>query len=77
MARLTITLSEDMHRALKQASARRKKSIRQIIEESLEHYGIKTTSSARSILAQARKQGLSETEAMDLAVEETRAARRR
>ncbi len=77
MARLTITLSDDMHRALKLASARRKKSIRQLIEESLEHYGIKTTTSARSILAQARKRGLSGTKAMDLAVEETRAARKR
>lgn len=76
MARLTITLSDDMHRALKEASAMRHKSIRQLIEESLEHYGIKSRASARTILAEARKRGLAADEAMDLAVKETRTERK-
>ncbi len=40
MPRLTITLSEDRHRALMEAAARRRKSIAASIEESLEFYGI-------------------------------------
>ena len=41
MSRLTITLSEERHRALKEAAARRDTSMSRIIEESLEFYGVK------------------------------------
>ena len=41
MSRLTISISEARYRALKEASARRNKTIGQLIEESLELYGIK------------------------------------
>ncbi len=78
MARLTITLSQERHRALKEAAARRSKTIRSLIEESLDAYGIKTTSQAASLVARARKRSsMSEAEASRLAVQETRAHRRR
>jgi hypothetical protein len=78
MARLTITLSNERHRALREAAAKRGKTIGQLIEESLEFYGIKTERSAEALVAKARaRSGLSEAEALRLAVAETRAARRR
>ena len=78
MARLTITLSQERHRALKEAAARRSKTIRSLVEESLDAYGIKTTSQAASLVARARKRSsMSEAEASRLAVQETRAHRRR
>lgn len=77
MPRLTISLSPERHRALKEASARQGKTIGQIIEESLDLAGIKTTSRALEILAKARAHsGLSEADAMRIAVAETRAHRR-
>ena len=77
MSRLTITLSDERHRALKEAALKRRKSIAALIEESLDHYGIKTEESAAARVAEARRRaGLSEEEAVDLAVRETRMARR-
>lgn len=78
MPRLTITLSEDRHRALKEAAARRNKSIGQLIEESLDFYGIKSSESAAALVGAARQRaGMREDEALELAVEETGAERRR
>ena len=78
MARLTVTLSDERHRALREAAATRDKTIGQLIEESLEFYGIKTVRSAESLVAKARKRAaLNEAEAVRLAVAETRAVRRR
>lgn len=77
MPRLTITLSDDRYQALKEAAARRRKTIRTLIEESLDFYGIKTLRSASELVARARRRsGLSEKEALKLAVAETRARRR-
>ena len=78
MARLTISLSDERHRALREAAATRHKTIGQLIEESLEFYGIKTSRSAEELVAKARARGsLSEADANRVAVAETRAARRR
>ena len=78
MARLTITLSPERHRALKEAAARRSKTIRSLVEESLDAYGIKTASQATALVARARQRSaMNEAEATRLAVEETRAHRRR
>jgi len=78
MPRLTITLSDERHQALKEAAARRKKSIGQLIEESLEFYGIKSAESAAALVAAARRRaGKGEDEALDLATKETEAERRR
>lgn len=76
MVRLTVTLSEERHRALKEAAARQRKSIGQLIDESLEFYGIKSTDEAARLVAAARcRAGLSEVEALSIAQEETDAAR--
>ena len=78
MARLTITLPDEQHRALKEAAVRRDVPIRQIIQESLEFAGIKTRESAAAIVAKARERAaMEEAEALELAVRETRAARAR
>lgn len=75
--RLTITLSETRYRALKEASARRGKSIGQLIDESLEFYGVKTQDEARDLVRRARaRSGLTETQAQKLADQEVRSARR-
>jgi hypothetical protein len=78
MPRLTITLSPEKHRALKETAVRRGKTIRSLVEESLDAYGIKTVSQAAALVASARsRSGLTEAEAIKLAVRETRAHRRR
>jgi predicted transcriptional regulator len=77
MSRLTITLNDDLHRALKETAARQQRSIASIIEESLRLRGIRDQASARSLVDQARaRANLDADEALSLAVEETRAARR-
>ena len=78
MTRLTITLSAERHRALKEAAARLNTTIRRLIEESLDSYGIKTTDSAVALVAAARARSrLTDAAAMSLAVRETRAERER
>lgn len=78
MPRLTITLTDERHRALREAAVKRQKTIGQLIEESLDFYGIKTVRSAEQLVAKARtRASLTEAEALRLAVAETRAARRR
>jgi len=78
MGRLTISLSEERHLALKEAAARQHKSIREIIESSLDYYGIKTKKTARSYIAMARaNSGLSDEDAMAIAIQETQASRRK
>lgn len=78
MSRLTITLSESRYRALKEASASRGKPIGQLIEESLEFYGIKPREDARVLLQKARaRAALGETDALALANKEVRSTRRR
>lgn len=76
MGRLTISLSNERHLALKEAAARRGKKIGELIEESLELYGIKTSQEASVIVAKARDRArLQARPALDLAVAETRASR--
>jgi hypothetical protein len=78
MSRLTITLSEARYRALKDASVQRNKTIGQLIDESLEFYGIKTREDARELVRRARSRaGLSEAEALAVVQEEVQAARRK
>ncbi len=76
MPRMTITLSEERHRAVKEAAARRGTTVTAIIDESLELAGIRTRESAEQIVARARAaSGLTDAEAMELALRETEAAR--
>lgn len=77
MSRLTITLSEARYRALKEAAAQRSKTIGQLIDESLDFYGIKSREQALDLVRQARASAqLDESQAMAVALKETAAARR-
>lgn len=72
MPRLTISLADRTHRALKDTAARQNRSMGSIIEESLELRGIRPYDTARAIVAKARaKSGLNADDAMVLAVKET------
>jgi hypothetical protein len=65
-------------RALRKAAVQRRKTIGQLIEESQQFYGIKSARSAEELVAKAHaRASLTETRALRLAVDETRAARRR
>lgn len=78
MTRLTITLDDALHQALREAAARQGRSIGKIIEEGLLLRGIKPMTSARDLVARARQQaGMDEADAIALAVEETRRHRAR
>jgi hypothetical protein len=78
MSRLTITLSEARYRALKEASAQRDKTIGQLIDESLDFYGIKSREDARDLVRRARARSkLTESQAITAAQEQVRAARRK
>ena len=78
VSRLTITLDHDLHRALKETEARQGRSIASIIEESLRLRGIKAQASARELVDEARRRArLEPDEALEVAVEETNAVRRR
>ena len=72
MVRLTISLAERTHRALKEAAARQNRSMAAIIEESLRLRGIQPVESAQELVARARQNAnLDAEEAMALALEET------
>jgi hypothetical protein len=77
MSRLTITLSDARHRALKEAAAQRGRTIGQLIDESLDFYGIKPRSSALELVRRARAHaGLTEEQAAALADSVVREVRR-
>lgn len=72
MPRLTISLTDRTHRALKEAAARQQRSMGSIIEESLVLRGLQTYDTAREIVARARAHSrLNDEEAMAVAVKET------
>ena len=78
MSRLTITLSDARYRALKEASAKRDKTIGQLIDESLDFYSIKSRQDARDLVRHARAQGkLTEDQATAVAQKELRVVRRK
>lgn len=78
MSRFTVTLDDDLHRALKETAVRQGRSISKIIEESLRLRGIQSLESARQLVARVRSQThCSEEEALRLATEETDAYRTR
>lgn len=76
MTRLTVTLADQTHRALKETAARQGRSMAAIIEESLELRGIRPYETARELVLKARaNSGLDSGRAMALAVRETRRQR--
>lgn len=78
MSRLTITLSDARYRALKEAAAQRSKTIGQLIEESLDFFGIKTRDDARLLVRRARAHSkLPEDRALAVAQAQVRAVRRK
>ena len=78
MSRLTITLSESRYRALKEASAQRDKTIGQLIDDSLDFYGIKSRQDALDLVRRARAHSkLTEAQALTVAQEQVRAVRRK
>lgn len=73
MSRITITIDDERYRALKEAAARRGKSIRQLIDESLEFYGIKTREQAEELVERARSRSrMTADQAQQIANEEVR-----
>ena len=67
MSRLTITLSEPRYRALKEAAAQRNKTIGQLIDESLDFYGIKSREQALDLVRRVRARStLSQEQALSL-----------
>ena len=78
MSRLTITLSEARYKALKEAAVQRDKTIGQLIDESLDFYGIKSREEAHDLVRRVRARSkLSEEQALALAQEQVRAVRRK
>lgn len=76
--RLTNTLSEARWRTLKEASAQRDKSIRQLVDGNLDFHGIKSRDDARDLVRHARARSkLSETRAVAVARNEFKAVRSR
>ena len=78
MSRLTITLSEARYKALREAAVQRGKTIGQLIDESLDFYGIKAREEACDLVRRVRARSkLSEEQALALAQEQVRAVRRK
>ena len=76
MSRLTITLDDALHQALKETATRQGRSIGKIIEEGLLLRGIKPFEGARELVASAREHAkMNEEDALALGVTETRSAR--
>ena len=76
MSRLTIALSEPRYRALKETAAQRGKTMGQLIDESLDFYGIKSNEQALDLVRRARAcNGMSDEQALALAQAEVTATR--
>jgi prephenate dehydratase len=73
MTRITITLSDGRYAALKEAAARRRRTIGRLVEDALELYGVKSTAEAAELVARARRTAaMTEADALGLGVAETR-----
>jgi len=76
MTRLTITVKDDLHQALKETAARTGNTIGKLIEEGLILRGIRSITSAKELVATARaNSALSEDDAMTIALSETKLSR--
>ncbi|HQS30578.1 MAG: CopG family transcriptional regulator [Polaromonas sp. 24-62-144] len=77
MTRLTITLSEPRYRALKETAALRGKTIGQLVDESLDFYGVKSRQEAMELVRRARLSSeMNEEQALALALDEVQKIRR-
>ena len=78
MSRLTITLSDARCKALREAAVQRGKTIGQLIDESLDFYGIKSREEARDLVRRVRARSkLTEEQALASAQEQVRTVRRK
>lgn len=76
MSRLTITLDDSLHQALKETAVRQGRTIGKIIEEGLLLRGVKPFEGAQELVAKARENaGMSEEEALAVGVAETSSVR--
>jgi hypothetical protein len=76
MPRTTITLSDERYQALKEVAARRGQTITEVVDQALELAGVNTLTSVRDMLARAgARAGLTDEQAMELALRETDALR--
>ena len=65
------------YRALKETAALRGKTIGQLVDESLDFYGVKSREEAVELVRRARaSSGLDEKQAIDLALDEVQQTRR-
>ena len=77
MTRVTLSLPDELHRALKEAAATRGRTLGELVAESVVAYGIKPREEAERLVERARRRSsLTPARALALAVRETRAARR-
>lgn len=78
MSRLTITLSDEIHQALKEAAARTGRTIGSLIEEGLQLRGIRPMSHTKDLVKKARSNAaLTEDDALSIALDETRQLRKK
>ena len=76
MSRLTITLDDSLHQALKETAVRQGRTIGKIIEEGLLLRGIKPLEGAQELVARARENArMGEEDALAIGVSETRSVR--
>lgn len=76
MRRLTIALNEPRYRALKAAAVARNQTIGQLIDDSLEFYGIKSREQAADLVRRTRQTStLDDDAAMELALATQQATR--
>ena len=78
MSRLTISLSDEMHQALKESSARTGRTIGNLIEEGLRLRGIRPMNTSKNLVKKARSNSaINEDDALRIALDEVKQSRKR
>jgi hypothetical protein len=78
MSRLTISLSDEMHQALKESSARTGRTIGSLIEEGLRLRGIRPMNITKNLVKKARSNSaINEDDALRIALDEVNQSRKR
>ena len=77
MSRLTISLSDEMHQALKESSARTGRTIGNLIEEGLRLRGIRPMNNTKNLVKKARSNSaINEDDALRIALDEVNQSRK-
>ena len=78
MSRLTINLSDEIHQALKETSARTGRTIGNLIEEGLRLRGIRPMNTSKNQVKKARcNSAINEDDALRIALDEVKQSRKR